>query len=687
MTTLVMLDSKYAPFKVGSVNIDKDMRLNLSSQIVLNKVPVELYKPKTTVEYSEISRMEKIHTDIFASMAEGASHVADKIEAGIKAAQQEGKFYVMALGAGSSLYSVYDELVRRYNEKTLSFRNVVVFNAYEYYPLQKDSSLRTINQLKDRFLNHVDVAEQNIFTLDGFVAQDAVQDSCRLYEQRIKTFGGLDVALIGIGRSGNIAANEPGSGIQSMTRIILIGNTSRGEMENSEQTKETIPPCSLTMGIATLLSAKSIYLTAWGEEKAEIMQKVVENSITDTLPASFLQTHPNAHVVIDLGAAHHLTRIEHPWLVTSCQWSDKLVRSALVWLCQKLGKPILKLTNKDYNENGLSELLALYGSAYNANIKIFNDLQHTITGWPGGKPNADDTYRPERATPFPKKVIVFSPHPDDDVISMGGTIRRLVQQNHDVHVAYETSGNIAVGDEEVTRFMHFINGFNQLFADSKDSIISNKYKEIKTFFAKKKESDFDTRDILTIKGLIRRGEARIACTYNDIPLDHVHFLDLPFYESGKIEKLPMTEKDVEIVRALLQKVQPHQIYVAGDLADPHGTHKKCTDAVLAAIDEEKKAGAEWLKDCRIWMYRGAWAEWEIENIEMCVPLSPEELRAKRNSILKHQSQMESAPFLGNDERLFWQRAEDRNRATASLYDQLGLACYEAMEAFVEYKPL
>ena len=663
------------------------MRLNLSSEIVLNKVPVEFYKPKTTVEYSEISRLEKIHTDIFTSMNEGAKYVADGIEAGIKAAQHEGKFYVMALGTGSSLNAVYNELVRRYKEKALSFRNVVVFNAYEYYPLQKESSSRTINQLKERFLNHVDIEEQNIFTLDGFAAQDAVQDCCRLYEQRIKTFGGLDVALIGIGRSGNIAANEPGSGIQSATRLILIGNTSREEMEASEQTKESIPPCSLTMGIATLLSAKAIYLTAWGEEKADIMQKVIENSITDTLPASFLQTHPNVQVVLDLGAAARLTRIEHPWLVTSCQWTDKLVRSALVWLCQKINKPILKLTNKDYNENGLSELLALYGSAYNANIKIFNDLQHTITGWPGGKPNADDTYRPERANPFPKKVIVFSPHPDDDVISMGGTIRRLVQQKHDVHVAYETSGNIAVGDEEVTRFMHFINGFNQLFADSKDSVISNKYKEIKNFFANKKESDFDTRDILTIKGLIRRGEARTACTYNDIPLDHVHFLDLPFYESGKIEKLPMTEKDVEVVRTLLKEVKPHQIYVAGDLADPHGTHKKCTDAVLAAIDEEKKAGAEWLKDCRIWMYRGAWAEWDIENIEMCVPLSPEELRAKRNSILKHQSQMESAPFLGNDERLFWQRAEDRNRATASLYDKLGLACYEAMEAFVEYKPL
>lgn len=663
------------------------MRLNLSSEIVLNKVPLAYYKPKTTVEYSEISRMEKIHTDIFASSMEGAAHVADQVEKEIKAAQHEGRYYVMALGTGLSLTPIYKELQRRCEAKQLSFRNVVVFNAYEYYPVQKESSLKSINQLKERFLDHVDIDPQNIFTLDGSVAQDAVQDTCHLYEKRIKTFGGLDITLLGIGRMGNIAANEPGSGIQSITRLILIGNTSREEMENSFGTNEQVPPCSLTMGIATLLSAKSVYLTAWGDEKAEIMQKVVEGNITDTLPASFLQTHPNANVILDLSAASHLTRIKHPWLVTNCEWTDKLVRSALVWLCQKLHKPILKLTNKDYNENGLSELLALYGSAYNANIKIFNDLQHTITGWPGGKPNADDTYRPERAKPFPKRVIVFSPHPDDDVISMGGTIRRLVQQKHEVHVAYETSGNIAVGDEEVTRFMHFINGFNQIFADSKDSVISKKYQEIKEFFAHKKESDFDTRDILTIKGLIRRGEARTACTFNEIPLNRVHFLDLPFYESGKIEKLPMTEKDVEIVRALLQEVKPHQIYVAGDLADPHGTHKKCTDAVLAAIDEEKKAGAEWLKDCRIWMYRGAWAEWEIENIEMCVPLSPEELRAKRNSILKHQSQMESAPFLGNDERLFWQRAEDRNRGTAQLYDELGLACYEAMEAFVEYIPL
>lgn len=663
------------------------MKLNLSSQIVLNKVPVEFYRPRTAVERSEITRCEKIATDIFPTIEEGAKEIADNIELEITSKQREGRYCVLALGTGLSLTPVYAELIRKHREEKLSFKNVVVFNAYEYFPLNPDSKNSSLNQLKDRFLAHVDIDAQNVFSPDGTISQDAVQEYCRLYEQRIATFGGIDVCLLGIGRIGNIATNEPGSGIASSSRLMLIDATSRQEMTMSFGTQEIVPPCSITMGVQTILSARKIFLTAWGDEKADIIQKAVEGPLTDAIPASFLQTHNNVRVVIDLAAASKLTRIIHPWLVTSCEWTDKLVRSALVWLCQLTGKPILKLTNKDYNENGLSELLALYGSAYNANIKIFNDLQHTITGWPGGKPKADDTYRPERSKPFPKRVIVFSPHPDDDVISMGGTLRRLVQQGHDVHVAYETSGNIAVGDEEVARFMHFINGFNQIFDENKDEVIKKKYKEIKKYLAEKKEGDIDSADIRTIKGLIRRGEARTACTFNQIPLDHVHFLDLPFYESGKIEKLPMTEADVKIVRDLIAKVKPHQIYVAGDLADPHGTHRKCTDAVFAAIDLEKEANAAWLKDCRIWMYRGAWAEWEIENIEMCVPMSPEELRAKRNSILKHQSQMESAPFLGNDERLFWQRSEDRNRGTAKLYDDLGLACYEAMEAFVEYKPL
>ena len=663
------------------------VNLNLTSQIVLNKVPKEFYQPKTAVDRTELTRMEKIPTSIFPTIEEGARHIANDIDKDIKARRKEGKFYVIALGTGTSLTPVFNELVRRHKEEGLSFKNVVVFNGYEYFPLTAKNSNSCLKQLKERFLDKVDIEQQNIFTPDGTISQDAVQESCRLYEQRIQTFGGLDAALFGIGRNGNIAVNEPGSSLASPTRIILIDPLSREEMTNSFANGEQVPPCSITMGINTILKARKLYVTAWGEEKAGIVKAAVESNTSDTCPASFIQTHENADMVIDLGAASELTRIKHPWLVTSCKWDDKLVRSALVWLCGVTHKPILKLTNKDYNNNGLSELLALYGSAYNANIKIFNDLQHTITGWPGGKPDADDTYRPERAKPFPKRVLVFSPHPDDDVISMGGTIQRLVNQKHDVHVAYETSGNIAVNDEEVTRFMHFINGFNQIFNNSKDQVIVDMYKKIKDTFKNKKSGDFDTRDVLTLKGLIRRGEARTACTFNNIPLDHVHFLDLPFYESGKIEKLPMTEKDVEIVRHLIQEIKPHQIYVAGDLADPHGTHRKCTNAVLAAIDLEKKAGAEWLKDCRIWMYRGAWAEWPIENIEMCVPMSPEELRAKRNSILKHASQMESAPFLGNDERLFWQRAEDRNRGTAKLYDDLGLASYEAMEAFVEYKPL
>ena len=571
------------------------MKLNLSSQIVLNQIPEEFYRPATAIERSEITRFEKVPTDIFPTIEEGAIDIANHLEADIKKREQEGRKYIMGVGSGSSLTPIFHELIKRHQAGKLSFKNVVVFNAYEYFPLSEENVNRGINQLKERFLNHIDIDVENIFTPDGTIAQNDVQEHCRQYEQHIKELGGLDVILLGIGRMGNIATNEPGSSITSASRLILIDETSREEMKMSFGSQESVPPCSITMGVSTILSARKIFLTAWGEEKAEIIKKTVEGKVSDAIPASFLQTHNDAHVVIDLSAAAKLTRIQHPWLVASCKWTDKLVRSALVWLCQITGKPLLKLTNKDYNENGLSELLALYGSAYNANIKIFNDLQHTITGWPGGKPDADDTYRPERAKPFPKRVIVFSPHPDDDVISMGGTLRRLVQQGHDVHVAYETSGNIAVGDEEVVRFMHFINGFNQLFANEQDEVIKSKYKEIKEFLKNKKEGDIDSQDIRTIKGLIRRGEARTASTFNQIPLDHVHFLDLPFYESGKIEKLPMGEADVNIVRELITKVKPHQIYVAGDLADPHGTHRKCTDAVLAAIDLEKEAKAEWLK--------------------------------------------------------------------------------------------
>ena len=662
------------------------MKTNLSSQITLTRIPLRYYRPENAFEHSVLTRLEKIPTNIYESAEEGSFAIAKEIATQIRKKQDIGKPFVIALPGGRSPLSVYKELIRMHKEENLSFRNVIAFVEYEFYPLANPSA-GNLARLKEELFDQVDIDPANIYCPDGSMPKDAILDFCRQYEETIQSVGGIDCMLLGIGNSSNIMFNVGGTTISSRTRMVLLEGASRKEAARTFPSQENVPAGIITMGISTMMNARSVILMAWGEDKASIVAKTVEGKVSDAVPSSYLQNHPNAKVVIDLSAAYDLTRISHPWLVTSCEWDNKLIRRAIVWLCQLTGKPILKLTNKDYNENGLSELLALYGSAYNVNIKIFNDLQHTITGWPGGKPNADDTYRPERAKPYPKRVIIFSPHPDDDVISMGGTLRRLVEQKHEVHVAYETSGNIAVGDEEVVRFMHFINGFNQLFNNSADQVINEKYAEIRNFLKEKKDGDMDSRDILTIKGLIRRGEARTACTYNNIPLERCHFLDLPFYETGKIQKNPISEADVEIVRNLLREVKPHQIFVAGDLADPHGTHRVCTDAVFAAVDLEKEEGAKWLKDCRIWMYRGAWAEWEIENIEMAVPISPEELRAKRNSILKHQSQMESAPFLGNDERLFWQRSEDRNRGTATLYDKLGLASYEAMEAFVEYVPL
>ena len=663
------------------------MKTNLSSQITLDRVSPRYYRPDGTIERSVLTRFEKLPTDIFATIEEGALEVALKVAASIRQRQREIRACTICFSGGATLMEVFNQLVRMHEQEGLSFQNVVAFVAYEYYPLPTDSIQSNLKMLKEQFFDRVDIPAQNIYPLDGSVPQERVTEHCMAYEKIIEQLGGIDICLLGIGRMGNIAMNVTGSQRNSHTRLVLLDPTSRNEAVKVFGAEQNVPVCAITLGISTLRQARKIFLMAWGDEKAEVIKNAVEGEMTDQQSATFLQMHNNVQVVLDLSSAANLTRIRRPWLVTSCDWDDKLIRSAIVWLCQKTKKPILKLTNKDYREYGLGELLAIYGSAYEVNIKIFNDLQHTITGWPGGKPNADDSNRPERAKPAQKRIIIFSPHPDDDVISMGGTLQRLVKQKHEVHVAYETSGNIAVGDEEVFRFMHFTQGFNLLFEEGKNEVINQRFDEFKNFIVNKKPEDLDTRDILEVKGLIRRGEARIASLFSGIPLERVHFLNLPFYETGRIQKNPISEADVEIVRNLLQEVKPHQIFVAGDLADPHGTHRVCTDAVLAAIDLEKEAGAKWLNDCRIWMYRGAWAEWEIEHIEMAVPISPEELRAKRNAILKHQSQMESAPFLGNDERLFWQRAEDRNHATAELYNALGLAAYEAMEAFVQYHPL
>lgn len=661
------------------------MRTNLTSLITLNKVSTKFYKPGNDYERALLTRYERVQTQIVENQNEAARQIADDIVARLRKKQKKNETFVLTLPCGTAVKPICDELVERYVSKKVSFRNLVFFNQYELFPFI-DGSNYGLENIKSMLLDHIDILPENVHTFDNTISVNDVAAECKHYEETLEEVGGLDYAVTVIGRNGNIGYNEPGSSINSMTRMILLDDTSLSEISKTFGKVSDVPRSAIIMGVKTLLSARKIVTFSCGEENCEMVRKVVEEKVVDTLPASYVQTHNDATCYVDLDAASHLTRIRRPWLVASCDWTDKLIRSAIVWLCSLVEKPILKLTNKDYNEHGLGELLALYGSAYNVNIKVFNDLQHTITGWPGGKPNADDSNRPERALPYPKRVIVFSPHPDDDVISMGGTVHRLASQGHDVHIAYQTSGNIAVDDEEVRRFMMFVKGYNKI-SGLNDNRVEGKYAEVIDFLNNKKGAEGDNRDVLDIKALIRRGEARTACAYAGIKRENIHFLNLPFYETGKIEKKPISMDDVQIVLDLLRSVEPNQIFVAGDLADPHGTHKVCTDAVLAAIDVEKSRGAEWLKNCRIWMYRGAWAEWEIENIQMAVPMSPEELRFKRNTILKHQSQMEGAPFLGNDERLFWQRSEDRNRATASLYNSLGLASYEAIEAFVEYVPI
>lgn len=658
------------------------MKVNLSSQIKLVQIPKRYYAPDSEIELTSLIRNEKVHTKVYESTLEGTTKLATYIAGNIgKIIENKGKC-VLGLGAGDNTLRVYAELVELYNRGELSFENVVVFNISDFFPIS-DKAPSTIGRLRSILLDKVNIKECNVHTFPHKSAIDNVNEYCREYEADIEAEGGIDILICEIGKLGTLAFNEQGSSPSSPCRLMLLSPETR-QMVSSSYHCDEVPSTAVTLGIANILAARRVICMAWGEEYADLIHDTVESKPSDQTPASYLQLHRHARIGVDLSAAEKLTRIARPWKVTSCDWNYKLIRRAVVWLCGVTGKPILKLTNKDFNDNGLSELVALYGSAYNVNIKVFNELQHTITGWPGGKPNTDDTDRPERAKPYPKRVIVFSPHPDDDVISMGGTLKRLVDQKHDVHVAYETSGNIAVGDEDMMRYVMLMDRIGERF-----SIDSEEYKalsrKIHEFVSQKHPGDVDLEIIRFLKGKIRQCEATTACKYIGVKPGNIHFLELPFYETGTIKKGDLGRADVDIVKKLLTDVKPHQIFVAGDLADPHGTHRVCTDAVFAAIDELLEE--EWMKDCRIWMYRGAWAEWEIDHIEMAVPISPEELRFKRNSILKHQSQMENAPFLGSDDRLFWQRAEDRNRATAQLYNSLGLAAYEAIEAFVEYHPI
>ncbi len=614
---------------------------------------------------------ENIDTHVYDTAGNASVAVAAEIAELIKAKAVKGENCVLGLATGSTPKQVYAELVRLHKEEGLSFKNVITYNLDEYFPMAPDAEQSYVLFMRQQLFDHVDIPQGNWNVPDGTLNKDEIVAYCDDYEKRIEAEGGLDLQILGIGGNGHIGFNESGSLISSKTRLIALDEITRINAQDDFYGLDKTPRRAITLGCQKIMEAKRVILMAWGEKKAGIIAKSVEGEMTAKVPASYLQTHSNTSFVLDEAASADLTRVAKPWLVSSIEWTDELRKQAVIDLAAKVNKPILKLTDKDYNEAGLNDLLLESDdkTSHDVNIEIFSQLQNTITGWPGGKPNADDATRPERAQPEQKRIIIFSPHPDDDIISMGGTFQRLVDQGHDVHVAYQTSGNIAVSDDEAVRFADFVSDLN-----GNAAVLDQTISDITS-----KDGSKDSEKVRTIKGLIRRSEAKATCRFVGVPEKNIHFLDLPFYETGEVKKKPLGKEDIAIVAKLIEDIKPHQIFAAGDLADPHGTHKVCLDAIFAAVEGLKEK--PFMADCWVWLYRGAWHEWDIHQIDMAVPMSPKQVLQKRHGIFKHQSQKDGVVFQGADSREFWQRAEDRNAETAQKYNKLGLAEYAAIEAF------
>lgn len=640
--------------------------------------------PKSqTAKQNHLDTLEKIDIVIVPDSKTGSLSIAKTIADLIRAKQKKKEKCVLGLATGSSPKTVYAELVRMHREEKLSFKNVVTFNLDEYYPISREARQSYYHFMHMHLFAHVDINPKNIHIPNGEVKKEDVKASCAAYERLIDNEGGIDLQILGIGNNGHIGFNEPGSGIHTKTRLINLDHSTRLANAYEFPTISDVPRMAITMGISTILKSKKVILMAWGANKAAAVKAAVEEDENEHIPASLLQSHADVKFVLDELAASGLTRLRSPWLTGDVEWTPKLIKKAVINMALNLKKPVLSLTNEDYNEYGLSDLLVDKGNAYEINLEVYYMLRDSITGWPGGKPNAVIPAHPERSEPYPKRVLIFSPHPDDDIISMGGTFQRLHDQGHDVHVGYQTSGNIAVTDEFVTRFLDFAVGFDSIAkigSDKPAKILS----QTRKYVAGKKPNQIDTPTIREIKGLIRRGEASATCRYVGIPDENIHFMNLPFYETGTIEKKPLGEKDVKITMELLRNIKPQQVFCAGDFADPHGTHLVCFNAVLEALRRIKADGDEWVKDCWLWLYKGAWQEWNIEEIEMAIPMSPEQVLKKRFGIFIHQSQKDMVPFQGSDNREFWQRAEERNANTANIYADLGLTHYAAMEAFVRW---
>jgi glucosamine-6-phosphate deaminase len=644
---------------------------------------IKLLRKMSRLNLLEETRFEKLPVTVYPNPDIASKKVARRIADVIISKQSSNENTVLGLATGVTPIGVYTELIRLHKEEGLSFKNVITFNLDEYYPMRPTSEQSYVAFMKEHLFDHIDIDFNNVHIPDGTLPLDQIPTFCIEYERKISELGGLDLQILGIGRTGHIGFNEPGSAPNSGTRLVTLDDLTRSDAARDFGGKANVPTKAITMGIGTIFKARQIILMAWNRKKAPIIKKAVEGEISSDVPATYLQLSNNVEFVLDQDAADELTRFDTPWLVKDCVWDEQMVKKAVIWLARTLKKPILKLTEEDYNNHGMAQLATEQGPVYNINVHIFNVMQHTITGWPGGKPNADDSQRPERAEPAKKRVIIFSPHPDDDVISMGGTFIRLADHGHDVHVAYQTSGNTAVWDDDALRFVEFAIDFGKK-QNTDSSKLENLYSDMRRFLETKQPNQSDTPEILTVKALIRKGEAMAGARFAGLDDQHIHFLDLPFYDRGKTQKNPVKEDDIQKTMELLQQIKPHQIFAAGDFADPHGTHKVCFDIIINAMKRLRKT-EEWTKDCWLWMYRGAWHEFEAHEIEMAVPLSPQEVERKRYAIYKHQSQKDRPVFPGDDSREFWVRAEDRTRETAQIYDQLGLAEYEAMETFVRWK--
>lgn len=653
------------------------MKTDLKTNIKFFQVSSRYYHPENEIELASLTRYEKVPTIISESADQGAHEAALDVARVINECVEEKGRCVIGFGTGRYVFKVYDELVKLYFADKVSFASVVAFNLSK---LVGDNSLRLHDLIHSQLYAKVDIEPNNIHSINDLATIENVHSQCKAYEREISDAGGLDLVICDLNNDGSIAYNEPGSASSSVCRLMLLGSDSRARVAEVLQS-DAAPKTAITLGIGNLLNANRIICVAWDEDSAEPLFNTIEGKMTDLVPASFLQVHDDVKIYADLDAASRLTRISYPWKVTSCEWSDHLIRRAIVWLCEQTGKPILKLTNEDYNDYGLSELVALYDSAYNVNIKIFNDLQHTITGWPGGKPNADDTYRPERETPYPKRVLIFSPHPDDAIVSMGGTVQRLVQQGHDVHIAIQTDADVAVSDEDLMRSVLLADRLTKRFEGSSFKFIE---KTIARLTSNASSTEEDNKDMRYFKGSIMLSEAMMACRLMGVPMEKQYDLRMPFYINDPRGQGKLTDDDVTVIQDLITRIKPHQIFFDNDLVDPHGTHVRASGAVMHALDNLKDE--EFMRDCRVWMYRGQWGQWEVDHVEMAVPMSPEEFAVKRDAILQFHSQIHDAPFRSSaDGELPWQRSIERNRNLAERYQQLGLATYEAIEAFVQYR--